>query len=102
MLGYVIGDSHMINGFRLVGVEGYEVNSVDEAQQALKDALVRRDLAIIIVSAAFSTQSPMREWIAKVRREHEAPLIVEIPGSKGANGEIRMSDIISRIVGIRM
>ena len=31
MLGYVIGDSDMITGFRLVGVEGVEVTSVDEA-----------------------------------------------------------------------
>ena len=36
MLGYVIGDSDMITGFRLVGLEGVEVNSVDEARQALE------------------------------------------------------------------
>ncbi len=35
MLGYVIGDNDMITGFRLVGLEGAEVNSVDEARQAL-------------------------------------------------------------------
>ena len=40
MLGYVIGDSDMITGFKLVGVEGAEVNSVDEARQALNKALV--------------------------------------------------------------
>jgi V/A-type H+-transporting ATPase subunit F len=102
MLGYVIGDSDMITGFKLVGIEGVEVTSVDEALQALNDALARRDLAIIIVSSAFSTQLSMQEWIAKARRERKTPLIVEIPGSKGTSGEIRISDIISKTIGIKM
>ena len=54
MLGYVIGDSDMITGFRLVGVEGAEVASVDEAKQALNKALSRNDLAIIIISEEFT------------------------------------------------
>lgn len=102
MLGYVIGDSDMITGFKLVGIEGVEVTSVDEARRALNDALARRDVAIIIVSAVFSTQPLMREWIDKARRERKTPLIVEIPGSRGISGEIRISDIISKTIGIRM
>lgn len=102
MLGYVIGDSEMITGFKLVGIDGVEVTSIDEARQALNDALARRDLAIIIVSAAFSTQSSLREWIAKARRERKTPLIVEIPGSKGTSGEIRISDIIGKTIGIQI
>lgn len=102
MLGFVIGDSDMITGFKLVGIDGVEVTSVDEARQALNDALTRRDVAIIIISAAYSTQSSMRDLINKVRRERNMPLIVEILGNKGLNGEIRMSDIISKSIGIRM
>jgi vacuolar-type H+-ATPase subunit F/Vma7 len=102
MLGFVIGDGDMITGFKLVGIDGVEVTSVDEARQALNDALTRRDVAIIIISAAYSTQSSMRDLINKVRRERNMPLIVEIPGNKGLNGEIRMSDIISKSIGIRM
>ena len=33
MIGYVIGDSDMITGFRLVGVEGAEAATPDEAKQ---------------------------------------------------------------------
>jgi vacuolar-type H+-ATPase subunit F/Vma7 len=102
MLGYVIGDSDMINGFKLVGVEGVEATSNDEAWQALTDTLTRRDVAIIIVSTVFSTQSSMRELIAKTRRERKTPLIVEIPGSKGPSGEIRISDVISKTIGVRV
>jgi V/A-type H+-transporting ATPase subunit F len=102
MLGYVIGDSDMITGFKLVGIEGVEVTSVDEATQALNDALARRDLAIIIVSAAFSTRPSMRECIEKARRERKTPLIVEVPGDRGINGEIRISNIISKTIGVRV
>ena len=73
MLGYVIGDSDMITGFRLVGLEGAEVNSVDEAQQALDKALVRNDLAIIIISEEFSVQPQMHEDIEKFAVNARAP-----------------------------
>ena len=41
MIGYVIGDSDMITGFKLVGVEGAEASTADEARQALHKALTR-------------------------------------------------------------
>ena len=53
MIGYVIGDSDMITGFRLVGVEGVEATSIDEARQALNKALTRTDIGMIIISEAF-------------------------------------------------
>jgi V/A-type H+-transporting ATPase subunit F len=102
MLGYVIGDSDMITGFRLVGVEGVEVTSVDEAWQALNKALARSDLAIILISEEYSTLPQLHETIDKVRRERRNPLIVEVPGSRGKPSEIRMSDIISKILGVRL
>lgn len=102
MLGFIIGDSDMITGFKLVGLEGTEVNSVDDAIQALDKALSRTDLAIIIVSEEFSTQSQMREKIDKIRSERKSTLIVELPGSRGKPSEVHMSDIISKTLGIRI
>ena len=102
MLAYVIGDSDMITGFRLVGVEGAEANSVDEARQALNNALGRTDLAIIIMSEEFSTQPQMHEAIEKIRRERKNTLIVEMPGSKGKPSQVHMSDLISKTLGVRI
>ena|SRR5271157_4884792 len=102
MLGYVIGDADMVTGFRLVGVEGVEANSVDKARQALDKALTRPDLAIVIISEEFSTQPQLHDRIEKIRRERREPLIVEVPGSKGKPSETRMSDIISKTLGIRI
>jgi len=102
MHGYVIGDADLITGFRLVGVEGAEATSVNEAGQALNKALTRNDLAIIIISEEFSTNPQLHDSIEKIRLERRAPLIVEIPGSKGKPSETRMSDLISKTLGVRI
>jgi vacuolar-type H+-ATPase subunit F/Vma7 len=102
MLGYVIGDSDMVTGFRLVGVEGVEANSAEEALQALNEALARNDLAILIISEELSNQPQLREIIDKVHHERKELLIVEMPGSKGKTSAVHMSDIISKTLGVRM
>jgi len=102
MLGFVIGDSDMITGFHLVGVEGVEKTSVDDASEALDKALDRTDLAIIIISEEFSMQTLIRQKIDKVRRERRIPLIVEIPGSKGKPSETKMSELIGKTLGVKV
>ncbi len=100
MLGFVIGDSDMIEGFQLVGLEGTEVVSVEEAQRAFSMTLSRNDIAIVLISEEFSVH--MRGEIEKIRSEQVEPLIVEIPGRKGSSGKIRMSDLISKTLGLRI
>jgi V/A-type H+-transporting ATPase subunit F len=100
MYGIVIGDRDMITGFRLVGVDGVEVTTVENARLALSKAVANVDLAIIIISEEFSTK--MRDEIDKLRLSRVAPLIVEIPGRLGPSGEIRMSDLITKTLGIKV
>jgi vacuolar-type H+-ATPase subunit F/Vma7 len=102
MLGYVIGDSDMVTGFRLVGVEGGEANSVEEARQMLDTALALSGLAILIISEEFSSEPQLHEIIDKVRHERKELLVVEIPGSKGKTSAVHMSDIISKTLGVRI
>lgn len=100
MYGIVIGDRDMITGFRLVGVDGVEVTTVENARLALSKAVANVDLTIIIISEEFSTK--MRDEIDKLRLSRVAPLIVEIPGRLGPSGEIRMSDLITKTLGIKI
>lgn len=102
MLGFVIGDSNMVTGFRLVGVEGIEVASVDEAWRSLDNALARNDLAIIIISEDFSTQTRIQAEIDKVRRERRSPLIIELPGSRGKQSQFSMANLISKTLGVKL
>jgi vacuolar-type H+-ATPase subunit F/Vma7 len=100
VLGFVIGDNNMITGFRLVGVEGVEVTSVDMARQALREALERSDVALILISQQFSEQ--MRSDIDKIRIERVTPLIIEIPGSIGPTSTLKMSELVSKTLGIKI
>jgi len=102
MIGYVIGDGDMITGFRLVGVEGAEAANGGEAMQALNVALTRSEIAVIILSEAFSTDATIRAQIDKIRQERVTPLIVEIPGSRGPSRGIELSETISKILGIKI
>ncbi len=101
MLGFVIGDGDMITGFRLVGVEGIEVTSTEQALDTLNTAVKRTDLALIIISESFSTQPQLHQAIDKVRRESQSPIIVELPGSNGKPSQILMSELISKTLGVR-
>ncbi len=100
MLGFVIGDSQMTMGFRLVGVEGQEVNSTQEAGQALRKALTRKDLALILISQEYSSQ--LRDEVSKAREESVVPIVLEVPGFRGTASEIKISDYIAKSLGIRV
>ena len=102
MIGFVIGDNDMITGFRLVGIEGVEASTAEEAQQALNNAVTRSDIGIILISEAFFTDPSMQATVDKVRQEHVTPLIVAIPGSKGPVNKMQLSDMISKILGIKI
>jgi V/A-type H+-transporting ATPase subunit F len=102
MIAYVIGDSDMVVGFRLVGVEGVEASSVEEARSALHKALARSDVGLIILSEAYFTASSMQDEVDKIRQERVSPLIVELPASKGISSRMQLSEIISKILGIKI
>jgi V/A-type H+-transporting ATPase subunit F len=102
MIAYVIGDSDMVVGFRLVGVEGVEASSSEDARNALQKALGRSDIGIIIISDGFFTDSSMQSEVDKIRQERVTPLIVELPASKGPSSNMDLSEIISKILGIKI
>lgn len=100
MYALVIGDRDMVTGFRLVGVKGIVVSSVDEAWRALSKAVESVDVALIIISEEFSTK--MRDNIDKLRLSRIAPLILEVPGRLGPSGAIDMSDIVRKAIGVKV
>jgi V/A-type H+-transporting ATPase subunit F len=102
MFGFIIGDSSMVTGFRLVGIGGVETHSAEETKSALEKALTRNDLAVVIVSEEFSNQPQIQQVIAKARRERVTPLIVEVPPTRGKPSEKKMSDLVAKTLGVRM
>ena len=102
MIAFVIGDSDMITGFRLVGVEGVETDTINDVQQALIKALARPDIGIIIINQAYLSNQTIQGQIDKIRQDRISPLIVEIPASKGPFKQIQLSETISKILGMRI
>jgi V/A-type H+-transporting ATPase subunit F len=98
--GFVIGDKEMITGFRLVGIEGVEISTVEEAKIALSKAIENVDIAIVVISEEWS--SKIREEIDRQRSNNVSPLIVEIPGRRGPKGEIRLVELVSKSLGIKI
>jgi vacuolar-type H+-ATPase subunit F/Vma7 len=100
MRSYVIGSPEMVVGFRLVGVEGVEVTSVEAALNELKQAFNRKDLGLILICEDFS--SKIRQEIEALREINVFPSIVEIPGSRGSISKFKISDLLSKTLGIKL
>lgn len=100
LLGFIIGDRNMVLGFRLVGVEGKEVNSADAAGQALDEAMLNSEIAVVMISQQFSNE--LRNHIDDIRKERVSPIIMEIPGSAGPQKEIQLSELLSKAIGIKV
>jgi V/A-type H+-transporting ATPase subunit F len=100
MYAFVIGDPDMVTGFRLVGVKGIIIFTVDEAWRALSKAIENVDVAVVIISEEFSTK--MRDKIDKLRLSRIAPLIVEIPGKLGPSEATDIIDMVRKAVGVKV
>jgi V/A-type H+-transporting ATPase subunit F len=98
---FCIGDEDTVRGFRLAGVEGRAVTTVQDAAAALQEAVRRTDLGVIIITDAVATE--IREQVDATRLECERPLLVEIPGPGGpVAGRKTLRQLVQEAVGIRI
>ena len=96
----VIGDSDMVTGFQLVGINGVKVSTIDEARHTLLKTVENIDVAVVIISEDFS--SKLRDTIDEIRLKQIAPLIIELPGQSGPSGTIDMSNIVRKAIGVQV
>ncbi|MFH1314477.1 MAG: V-type ATP synthase subunit F [Candidatus Eisenbacteria bacterium] len=96
---FVMGDRQTVLGFRLVGIEGKQVEERDDALAALDEAVLRKDLGIVLVTEAVAN---------RIRDEVEArlygmgfPLVLEIPDASGPSPERpSIEDVVRKAIGI--
>jgi V/A-type H+-transporting ATPase subunit F len=96
---YVIGDRDTVLGFRLVGIEGVEVTTPEEALAALNSVVNREGVGIVLITETVAAQ---------IRDEVEArlygmgfPLVLEIPDSGGPSpARPPIEDIVRKAIGI--
>jgi V/A-type H+/Na+-transporting ATPase subunit F len=96
---FCIADEDTVRGFRLAGVAGQAVTSVEQALAAVENALTQPDCAIIIVTQ--QTAAGIHEKVETIRLERDRPLIVEIPGPEGPlAGRKSLRQFVQEAVGM--
>jgi vacuolar-type H+-ATPase subunit F/Vma7 len=90
----------MVTGFRLVGIRGVVVSTVDEARHTLSKTVEDIDVALVIISEDFSTK--IRNTVDELRLNRIAPLIIELPGRLGPSGAIDLSTILRKAIGVKV
>lgn len=98
---HVIGDDDTVLGFRFAGIRGQVVRTPDEAREALREATLRRDLGIVIITDSVADQ--IRDDVNQVRFSLDLPLLVEVPSPAGPSPKrADLLDLIREAVGIRV
>ena len=97
----MIGDQAAVLGFSLVGVAGNVVQTANEANQALDDALASKEPGIILVTQDVASLIQVRMDHLKLRST--VPLVVEIPSPEGVGADQpELSEIVLRAIGIKL
>ena len=91
----VIGDEDAVFGLGLIGLEGQTVTSLQEARQAIHEALADPDTALILLTENWMEARPET-------MDDSAALIVEIPGPGPAPPSLALEAQIERALGVRL
>ena len=90
----LISDNHdTAMGMRLAGIEGVIVHEPDEVQKALKEAVAKEDVGILLVTERLVALCP--DLVYDIKMNRRRPLIVESPDR---HGDGRSEDSITRYV----
>jgi V/A-type H+-transporting ATPase subunit F len=96
---FVIGDRQTVLGFRLVGIEGKQVEEREDALAALDEAVSRKDLGIVLVTEAVAES--IRDEVDARLYGMGFPLVLEIPDASGPSPERpAIEDVVRKAIGI--
>ncbi|MDA3846967.1 MAG: V-type ATP synthase subunit F [Vallitaleaceae bacterium] len=91
---YLISDNiDTQTGMRLAGVEGIVVHELDELVKALDQALLDREIGVLLITEKLGKM--VSERIKDIKMNYHTPLIVEVPDRHGTG---RAADSITKYV----
>ena len=97
----VIGHPEAVLGFSLAGVNGRAVTTAEEADRALDEALVAKEIGIILVTQDIAGMLQAR--VEDLKLHSTIPLVVEIPSPVGVSADQpSLSEIVLRAIGIKL
>jgi V/A-type H+-transporting ATPase subunit F len=84
-------DTHI--GLRMAGIEGVKISQPREAEEAIREAMADKDIAVLLVTEKVADMVP--ELLADMRLNVTKPLTVVIPDRHGTT---RPPDSITRYI----
>jgi len=97
----VVGHPEAVLGFSLAGVDGRPVQTAEQANHALDEALAAKDVGIVLVTQDVARMVQAR--MDDLKLHSTVPLIVEIPSPEGVSpDEPSLSEIVLRAIGIKL
>lgn len=102
MRAYLISDNHdTLVGMRLAGIEGVVVHGYDETSRAVKEVLVYKDVAILVITEKAAELVP--EIMRGLREHGDLPIVVEIPDRHGMKrGADFLTGYVRDAIGVKM
>jgi len=97
---FCIADKASSLGFMLCGVETREVDTRQEALEALQVARATKDIGVILVTE--KAAALVKEEISGHIVENPLPLIIEIPSSGSTHKRAGAGELLKQLVGIGM
>ena len=96
---YVIGDEETVLGFSLCGVEGRVVSTRTECVEAVRSALSRRDVGIVLVTERVANLA--RDLLESLIYGATFPLVLEIPDRRGPlEGRPTVRELARSAIGV--
>ena len=95
----VIGDPDTVLGFGLAGVAGEAVESPDEAERALDNALNDEAVGVILITER--TAAAIQAKVDDAILNRPSPVLVEIPDRRGPlPGRKTLMELIRQAIGV--
>ena len=96
----VIGSHNVVLGFSLLGIGGDTPTDAEDFGRLLRAAFSDKEMALILIEEQVASEDP--ELVSELQGRKSFPLVVEIPGPKGALEKESLKDYIAGAIGIQL
>jgi vacuolar-type H+-ATPase subunit F/Vma7 len=96
----VIGTRETVLGFSLLGIKGDTPAGKDALVRMLDQYFTDPHMALILIEDRIGAQAP--DVVGELQGRKDFPLVVEIPGLRGALEKESLKDYIAGAIGIRL
>ncbi len=96
----VIGTRETVLGFSLLGIKGDTPAGKDDLARMLDRCFTDPHMALILIEDRIGAQEP--DIVGELQGRKDFPLVVEIPGPRGALEKESLKDYIAGAIGIRL